>query len=280
LLLAVQKSLKTLRPDWEPAPSPKPSLIAEMDSLSGWMEHRHTLLLRTLIDGTAEELQLPGVPTLFIRVGEVIETLRKDTRLKFAEFREKWTTRLEERALLPFLQRNQWIVPHPEGGVALVGKGNRKEARMLYLQTLHDMSFDASRQWASIAGRLEAFQEQFATEWLRELPPEGNFRAPPVLEATLRAAEVRAWKNLRLSLPGMAEESFVRAVQRWDNRRFLNPGALAREVPEVWRKGEPTRNGFIGFMRAVSAVSERMTGAMLDHYERKWELLLRGFSKE
>ena len=83
-----------------------------------------------------------------------------------------------------------------------------------------------------------------------------------------------------LSLPGMAEESFVRAVQRWDNRRFLNPGALAREVPEVWRKGEPTRNGFIGFMRAVSAVSERMTGAMLDHYERKWELLLRGFSKE
>ncbi len=152
----MEKSLKTLRPEGLDLPSANPSLKAEVDSLVTWMEPRHALLLRTLIDSVEEKAQLPGSPDSLVRMHAVFGNLRRDSALRFAEFREKWVARLEAKALLPFLDRNQWIVPHPQGGVTLAGKGTRKEARLLYLQTLHDMASDAARQWASLAGRLQA----------------------------------------------------------------------------------------------------------------------------
>ena len=249
-----------------------------MDALVTWMEPRHGMLLRTLIDSVDEKMRLPGSPESLTRIGTVFENLRHDTSLRFAEFREKWITRLEAKALLPFLQRNQWIVPHPQGGVTLLGKGTRKEARLFYLQTLHDMASDAARQWASMAGRLQALQEDFAKEWLRELPSEGAFRIQAVLEAALRDAELQAWKSLRLSLGTFAEEAFVNATVRWEQRRFISPEALVREIASPWRKRDVNGNGFIGFMQVLSGLAERLTLTMLDHYDRKWELLLRGFA--
>src|SRR5690606_5061199 len=139
-----------------------------------------------------------------------------------AEFRERWDARLEPRALLPFLNRNQWIVPHPEGGVVLTGKGMRKEARMLYLQTGHDMATDCARQWASFAGRLQAFQASFASEWHAAAvqPQDDATRLLPTLEATLRDAEFEAWKKMRLSLGEVAEEAFIKAVLKWETRPY------------------------------------------------------------
>ncbi len=99
-----------------------------------------------------------------------------------------------------------------------------------------------------------------------------------MLEAALRDAELQAWKSLRLSLGSMAEEAFVRAVARWENRRFISPEALARETATPWRRLDVSGNGYIGFMRALSGLAERLTLSMLDHYDRKWELLLRGFA--
>src|SRR5690606_3119233 len=125
--------------------------------LAGWMEPRHTLLLRTLLD-RADAARSPAAPAVASGVHRVPEELRRDVRLKYAEFRERWETRLAPPALLPFLNRNQWIVPHADGGVVLAGKGTRQEARMLYLQTGHDMATDCARQWASIGGRLQAFE--------------------------------------------------------------------------------------------------------------------------
>ena len=243
------------------------------------MEPRHTLLLRTLVDGSGDPVRLPGASGLFGKVGGILEDLRNDTRLKFLEFRGKWTSRLEVKALLPFLQRNDWFVPHPAGGITLAGRGMRKEARMLYLQTSHDMVSDCARQWGALAGRVQALQERFAAEWLAELPPENNFRIPAVLEATLRDAELQAWKSLRLSLGAMAEETFIRAVGRWDERQFADPETVVRDIASPWRKLDASRNGFIGFMLAMSALTEQLVLAMLDHYDRKWELFLRGFAE-
>ncbi len=250
-----------------------------MDTLASWMEPRHTLLLRTLLDDSSEEIRLPGSPEVLRKVGGSSEGLRREVQLKFLEFREKWTARLEIKALLPFLQRNQWFLPHPEGGITLAGKGTLKEARMLYLQTLHDMASDCARQWASLAGRLQALQEKFAAEWLVELPPENGFRVPAVLEAALRESELQAWKSLRLSLGTLAEETFVRNVVRWESLHFSNPEEALRELASSWRRLDRSGNGFIGFMKALSGLAEKLTLAMLDHYDRKWELFLRGFSE-
>lgn len=240
------------------------------------MEPRHTLLLRTLLDRT-ETVHSPAVPAVSQGVARVIDGLRRDARLKYAEFRERWESRLEPRALLPFLNRNQWIVPHADGGVVLTGKGMRKEARMLYLQTGHDMATDCARQWASLAGRLQAFQASFAAEWhAAVVGPDDASRLLPTLEATLRDAEFEAWKSMRLSLGEVAEEAFIKAVLRWETRPFADEESLVRGLLHPWVRQSPSRNGFAGYMRVLSFLGERMALSMLDHYQRKWDLYLRG----
>jgi hypothetical protein len=290
---SLEKSLALLRVEIAPGPAkgksatrgavkPEAPTSATMPEsalaeLAGWMEPRHTLLLRTLIDRTQTVHAVP-VPAVAQGVTRVIDGLRKDAKLKFSEFRERWESRLEPRALLPFLHRNQWIVPHEHGGVVLTGKGMRKEARMLYLQTAHDMATDCARQWASLAGRLQAFQASFAAEWhaAAVLQDDDASRLLPTLEATLREAEFEAWKKMRLSLGEVAEEAFIRAVLKWETRPEENEEVLVRALLHPWVAHSPSRNGWSGFMRVLSFLGERMALAMLDHYQRKWELYLRG----
>ncbi len=245
--------------------------------LAAWMEPRHTLLLRTLLDRTPE-VRAVGVPAVARGAQRVLDGLRRDARLKYAEFRERWEARLEPKALLPFLNRNQWIQPFEEGGVVLTGKGGRKEARMLYLQTGHDMATDCARQWASLAGRLQVFQSSFASEWHAAVvvADDDATRLLPTLEAALRDAEFETWKKMRLALGELAEEAFIKAALRWETRPFADPEALVHGTLHPWVAHSPTRNGWSGFMRVLSYLGERMALAMLDHYERKWELYLRG----
>ena len=256
-----------------PDPSSPEGAVAE---LAGWLEPRHTLLLRTLLDRT-DSVRAAPAPAVAQGVLRIMDGLRRDTRLKYAELRERWDVRLAPPALLPFLERNQWIVPHPDGGVTLTGKGGRKEARMLYLQTGHDMATDCARQWASVAGRLQAFQASIAAEWhAAVIAADDETRLLPTLEAALRDAELDAWKTMRLSLGDVAEEAFIRATLRWETRSFADPEDLVRGLLAPWAGAGPGRNGWTGFMRALARTGERMTLAMLAHYERKWTLYLRG----
>jgi hypothetical protein len=278
--IALEKSFGLLQPD-RPFPAARDAASdAGIDALAAWMDPRHTLLLRTLLEGANTAPALPGSPATLGRISEVLDDLRRDTRLKFAEFRDKWTPRLETAALIPFLRRNQWFVPHPQGGIALVGKGSRKEAKMLYLQILHDMVSDCARQWSGLAGRLQVFQTAFAADWHREAVKDNETRMLPVLEAALRSAEFDAWKSFRLGLGDIAEEAFTRAVGRWEGRRFADPETLVRDLAAPWRDLDGAQNGFIGFMRALSRLAERLSLGMLDHYDRKWELFLRGFAAD
>ncbi len=263
--------------------------IDVLGSLAGWMDPRHTLLLRTLLDRT-DDVRLGGSAGVMRGTHRILDDLRRDTRLKFAEFREKWEARLEAKALLPFLTRNQWIEKYqaPEGNpaaaevdlerVVLTGKGGRKEARMLYLQTAHDMSTDCARQWASLAGRLQAFQTSFAAEWHAVVvtAEDDATRLLPVLEAALREAEFDAWKAMRLTLGDVAEEAFVRAAAKWETRVFPDSLTLINGTLHPWVASGLGGNGFSGFMRALSVLAEKLSLAMLDHYERKWDLFLRG----
>jgi hypothetical protein len=253
-----------------------PGVETALRELSTWMEPRHTLLLRTLLDRTPS-IQDGPAPAVSQGVSRIMDSLRRDVRLKYSEFRERWESRLDPKAILPFLNRNQWIVPHEEGGVVLTGKGMRKEARMLYLQTGHDMATDCARQWASLAGRLQAFQASFASEWHAAVVTQDDAtRLLPTLEASLREAEFEAWKKMRLSLGEVAEEAFIKAVLKWETRPAADPEALVRATLHPWVRHSSTRNGWVGFMRVLSFLGERMASSMLDHYQRKWELYLRG----
>jgi hypothetical protein len=270
----------------EEAETPDPQgARAALARLSGWMEPRHTLLLRTLLDRT-DAVRGEPAPAVGRGVHRVLDDLARDTKLKYAEFRERWEARLAPAALLPFLNRNQWIVSNgggeedgeEKGGVVLAGKGGRQEARMLYLQTGHDMATDCARQWASIGGRLQVFEASFAAEWhaLAVKADDDATRLLPALEATLRGAEFEAWKKMRLSLGELAEEAFIQATLRWESRPFPDQEALVRGMLGPWVRHAPGGNGWSGFMRALSHAAEAMTLAMLEHYGRKWDLYLRG----
>ena len=149
---------------------------------------------------------------------------------------------------------------------------------MLYLQTAHDMATDCARQWASLAGRLQAFQTSFASEWHAAVvtADDDATRLLPVLEAALREAEFDAWKAMRLALGDVAEEAFVRAAARWETRVFPDATALIHGTLHPWVKDGLGGNGFSGFMQALAVLAEKLSLAMLDHYERKWDLFLRG----
>jgi len=278
-MLAVEKSLEAFRPEGVlPLPQPPMPPEAGAETFASWLDHRHVLLLRTLLETTEEAPRLPGAPALLRRVHAAMDELRRDARLKFAEFRERWSERLAVEALLPFLSRNLWFVEHPDGRTSLAGKGDRKEAKMLYLQTMHDMASDCARQWGAVAGRWQALQAEFVTAWHKDSVSDNATRILPTLEAAARHGEIEEWKSLRLSLGDFAEESFTRAVEHWEERRFADPGSLVRDLAAPWRDVDAAGNGFIGFMRALSRVAERLTLAMLDHYDRKWELYLRGLA--
>jgi hypothetical protein len=66
-------------------------------------------------------------------------------------------------------------------------------------------------------------------------------------------------------------------VLRWETRAYPDPETLVREILHPWVRHSPARNnGWSGYMRVLSHVGERMALAMLDHYEKKWDLYLRG----
>ncbi len=255
------------------------SLLSGVETLSKWIEPRHALLLRMLLDSSDNGIQLQGSSAGLERIHRVLDEMRRDTRIAFFEFRKKWDPRLDMGALIPLLERNQWILANPMGGVTLPGKGTRKEVRLLYLQILHDMVSDCGRQWASLSGRLQGIQTALVADWHREALSENGTRVLPTLEAAIRTAEFDTWKSLRLSLGEMAEEIFVRTVGRWAGRQFADAQSLILDIVKPWESWHASGNGFIGFTQVFSSLVEEMAMAMMNHYDQKWELLFRGFNQ-
>ena len=200
--------------------------------------------------------------------------MRREATEKFSEFRDKWRKRLAYAQLFPFLQRNQWFVGG-ETGFSLAGKGTRKESKMLYLQTLHDMASDGERQVSGLSGQVFRLQVELADMWRAESTGAGGLL--PLLESALRAGETGLFKQIRLSLGDLAMETFVESVNRWEGKTYPTEAELFRSIAKSWEHPRYS-SGFEGFMDAFADCAEELSQAMLDHYAGKWELLLRGFS--
>jgi hypothetical protein len=202
--------------------------------------------------------------------------VHEDGASKFVEFRDRWRKRLAFVQLHPFLQRNQWFVEAPEGWT-LAGKGTRKDAKMLYLQSLHDMASDGERQVAYVSGHIFRQEAEVASLWHKESVRDNRSRLLPALEASLRNGESAVFKKLRLSLGDLAQETFTERVHKWDKRFFPTEAELFRQVAWPWLAAG-RESGFIGFMEAFADLCEALCGAMLEHYEGKWDLYLRGIA--
>lgn len=252
--------------------------------MSGFTDPHLSILIRALLDRRpAAQSSLfpehPGPsagPSAYALAQERLERLRGEVTEKFLDFRDRWRKRLAFIQLFPFLQRNQWIVPAGEG-FALTGKGTRKDSKMLYLQSLHDMASDAERQVSLIGGHIFRLQGEAAAAWHAESVRDDFSRLLPALEVALRPGEEALFKKLRLSLGDLAESTFTERVGKWDKRVHPSEEALFKDMAWPWYHAR-YRSGFEGFMEAFADLAENLCWAMLDHYEAKWNLFSRGLS--
>jgi hypothetical protein len=244
----------------------------------------HSILIRALLDReslpvSADATDFDGLsagPSAYAMVQDRMDRIREETALKFLEFRDKWRKRLTFIQLHPFLQRNQWF-QHDLAGYSLVGKGTRKEAKMLYLQSLHDMASDGERQVSAVSGHMFRLQGELAAIWHRESVKDDRSKLLPALEATLRQGEAELFKRVRLSLGDLAMETFMDRVQRWDKRIYGSEEEMFRGIAWPWQNAV-YRNGFDGFMEAFADLAEAICETMIVHYEGKWDLFLRGLT--
>lgn len=249
------------------------------------MDAQHTVLLHSVVEhttaaafGEAASLgELSAGSEAMALCLKRLTWLRDEISLKFGEFRDKWQQRLDESMLLPFLRKNGWFV-ETDQGMQLASRSGRKEAKMLYLQTLHDMTADCERQVASVGGHIARLQNDVATLWHSESVRDNASRVLPALEAVLRHGEAESFKKLRLSLGEIALECFLSKTAKMEIRPFADAGGLFQSLAFAWHHPPRTRNGFEGFMLLFAELSEALCLIMLEHYQAKWELFLRGMN--
>jgi hypothetical protein len=264
---------------------PDGTLEGGLGQLASWMDAHHTVLLHSVVEHTpvhmliqaAERGDWSAGPKAMALCQKRLSWLREEVTLKFGEFRDKWRQRLDEGMLLPFLRKNGWFQA-VEGGFQLTARGGRKDAKMLYLQTLHDMAADCERQVASASGHIARIQNDVATAWHQESVRDNATRILPALEAVLRQGEAEAFKKLRLHLGDLAQEHFTAKIAKMEVKSFGSESELFQSLPAPWHKPPRTSNGFEGFMLLFADLSEALSLAMLDHYQAKWELFLRGLA--
>lgn len=252
--------------------------------VTGLSDPNHSILIRALLDreslpvsdGASDFAGLSAGPSAYAMVQDRIERIREESAFKFLEFRDKWRKRLAFVQLHPFLQRNQWF-QNDLAGFSLVGKGTRKEAKMLYLQSLHDMASDGERQVSALGGHMFRLQGELAAVWHRESVRDDRSKLLPALEAALRHGEAELFKRVRLSLGDLALETFTERVAKWDKRIYGSEEEMFRGIAWPWQSPR-YRSGFEGFMETFADLAEAISAAMLAHYEGKWDLFLRGLT--
>jgi len=270
---------------------PKPIL----GFISSLADSNHSILLRTLLDREFQKqnasplsdnhslANLSASGSAYVLAQEKMEWVRAEASAKFFEFRDKWRKRLAFTQLNPFLQRNQWY-QMTIGGFALMGKGTRKDSKMLFLQTLHDMASDGERQVSAISGQLFRMQAEVSAVWHRESVTDDRSRLLPVLEEAMRAGEAELFKKVRLSLGDLAVETFQDRVCKWEKRIYGTELELFQNIAGPWFNASQAktlyRSGFEGFMESFADLSEAVSTAMIEHYIGKWDLFLRGLAPQ
>ncbi len=265
----------------------KPNENSTMNFISGMLDSMPSIILREGMDAiqrnpkallTASSHSDSEVYTeTYNEAIEKFSALKTECNERFVEFRDKWKKRLSYAQLHPYLARNQWFTETIEGH-ALVGKGSRKEAKTLYIQSLHDMSSDCERTVSAISGIIFRLQQQFAQNFSQQdqLSKHPYQRLLMVLESGIRQKEFEIFKKIRLSLNEMALETFVNKVNKWDKKFYPNEQTLFAQIAAPWHNPYRYESGFEGFMQQFSGFAESYTEHMIMHFQKKWELLLKG----
>jgi len=205
----------------------------------------------------------------------------KDCEKLYSEFRAKWIQRFStDEVLRLLLEGGDFLVHDEEKGWALTVKNNKQDINNFYSATIHLLVSDAEPLFVRMHGRVMQLQEKLCKYWLSESAVDPVSKLLPCLEASLREKENAMVVSLRTSLNSLAKKRFAAAfASKGPVRYYSSAMSCARNVGRYWNPHYAYENCFLAFTDDFCDYAQGLTTQVIEWYQSKWSLFLRGFSR-
>ena len=177
---------------------------------------------------------------------------------KLDEWREKWQQRFEIENIAQIVATGADEIKKLKNA-----KERERQAKALYLNTVHLMIGDAQKYLVTVNSRAELFQENIRKIWHKNCPSDSYSKILPSIESAFQNYEETFFSNIRNSffedqkdsVQSIAKQEFLEAIMANDNCNLI------------------LNFYFSKIFRQVSKISANI----LKFYSKKWALYARGF---
>lgn len=198
----------------------------------------------------------------------------------YDEFRSKWMQRFATDEVVRLLLEGGDFLTHDENGWALTVKNNKQDINAFYSATIHLLVSDAEPLFVRVHGRVMQLQEKLCKYWHGESAVDAVSKLLPCLESSLREKENSMIVSLRSSLNTLAKKRFAAAFNMKGAPRYYSSAvSCARNVGRFWNPHYAYENGFLAFTDDFCDYAQGLSLQIIDWYQSKWALFLRGFSR-
>ena len=178
------------------------------------------------------------------------------------------------------LEGGDFLEHDEEKGWALTVKNNKQDINAFYSATIHLLVSDAEPLFVRMHGRVMQLQEKLCKYWHGESAVDAVSKLLPSLEASLRDKENAMVVSLRSSLNALAKKRFAAAFSAKSAPHYYSSAAsCARNVGRFWNPHYAYENGFLAFTDDFCDYAQGLTTQVIEWYQSKWSLFLRGFSR-
>ena len=204
-----------------------------------------------------------------------------DANKLYDEFRAKWMQRFStEEVMRLLLEGGEFMQHDEEKGWLLNVKNSKQDINAFYSATIHLLVSDAEPLFVRMHGRVMQLQEKLCKYWHSESAVDAVSKLLPSLEASLRDKENAMIVSLRSSLNALAKKRFAVAFATKSPARYYSTAAsCARNVGRYWNPHYAYENGFLAFTDDFCDYARGLTIQIIEWYQSKWALFLRGFSR-
>lgn len=204
-----------------------------------------------------------------------------DANKLYDEFRTKWMQRFStEEVTRLLLEGGDFLHHDDEKGWALTVKNSKQDINALYSATIHLLVSDAEPLFVRMNGRVMQLQEKLCKYWHSESAVDAVSKLLPCLEASLRDKESAMVVSLRSTLNALAKKRFAAAFNtKGPTRYYTSATSCARNVGRYWNPHYAYENGFLAFTDDFCDYARGLTIQIIEWYQSKWALFLRGFSR-
>jgi len=176
--------------------------------------------------------------------------LEQKSTEKLGEWREKWQQRFEIEGLTQMVANGANEIKKIKNA-----KDRERQAKILYLNTVHLMIGDAQKQIVNINSDAWRLQEHVRKIWHKNCPADSYSKILPSIENSFQNYEETFFEDKRNSLPDTAKQEFLETIMANDNCNLI------------------LNFYFSSIFRQVSKISADISR----FYSKKWALYARGF---